>query len=150
MITGRKMTTKFSLEKRALFPPPVCKKVPPYPAMPVRPPNSIIVQLVGDYDDDVGRHWTHAGFFWVWEDDPELWGPRVVEPLPGWISPEVWVSEDSSEWSINIVRVFAGFEDWYIDSGLQQSTKQKPFSVLPFSILPPEWSGFLTVEMCSA
>ena len=144
------MTTKFSIGKRSIFPPPVCKKVPPYPPMPDIPPNAIIVQIIGKYEDDVGRHWTHADKFTVFEDDPELWQPRVYWPMPGFYGGELFVSEDSKLWSFAIVREFTAGEDQLLETGFQPSSPGIPFHVLPFSILDPGWTGQLTVELTSA
>jgi len=144
------MTTKFSIEKRSIFPPPVCKKVPPYPAMPDIPPNAIIVQIIGKYEDDVGRHWTDSGYFTVFEDDEELWTPRIIYPLPGYRDGELVVTSDSKLWYFTIVREFTSGEDQLIETAILTSSPGKPFHAGPISILDPSWTGYLTLELTSA
>jgi hypothetical protein len=144
------MTTKFSTNKRSIFPPPVCKKVPPYPPMPDIPPNAIIVQIIENFDDDVDRHWVAAGVCTIYLGDEDIWFARLPEPIPGWMDPELRISEDGKFWWLSIVKSFVYEDERYIEIGPIPSGPGNPFHASPTSLLEPDWTGSITVELTSA
>jgi hypothetical protein len=118
--------------------------------MPDIPPNAIIVQILEDFEDDVERRWIAAGVCTVYGPEDGIWYARLPEPIPGWMSPELNISEDGTTWWLSIVRVFTGGDERYIEIGPIPSGPGNPFHVGPTSLLEPDWTGLLTVELTSA
>lgn len=118
--------------------------------MPDIPPGAIIVQMIEDMWDDSDRHWSSAGYCVLYEDDPGIWTARTVEPIPGWLSPELSITEDGRLYFFSIVHLFSTLEETYLESGLRPSDTGNPFHVHPTSILDSQWNGLLTFELTSA
>jgi len=144
------MSTKFSTQKRPIFPPPVCKKVPPYPPMPDIPPNAIIVQIIGQYEDDVERFYRDCGQFVVYRGDGTTWDSIVEMPMTNYCYAELDFTNDFQKWEFSIQWNCGGDDVTLIGTGLQTRIGGNPFHAPPTSMLDRYWSGYLTVELASA
>lgn len=144
------MTTKFSTQKRPIFPPPVCKKSPPPPPFPDIPPNSIIVQIIGTFDISDDRVFNDSVVFTArYDEDSDLWTSPDWEMGP-YSNLVLSVSPDGDSWFLEINRDFTSGDSTTLYSGFQISAPTNPFHADPTNILDPFWSGYLTVELSSA